>query len=138
MLDHKKADLIISRLSELSGSYDEISTSYGPGGRVGVTNLTLSDNNISNIGFAPEAIGLAFSLEEGEATLPFEIQNGVIMLTVTTKTPLDNLGDYEAYRSVVLNKQTTARRREDPFTYQNIYNALIESGEIIDNRHKFY
>ena len=108
------------------------------GGRVGVTNLTLSDNNISNIGFAPEAIGLAFSLEEGEATLPFEIQNGVIMLTVTTKTPLDNLGDYEAYRSVVLNKQTTARRREDPFTYQNIYNALIESVEIIDNRHKFY
>ena len=138
VLDHKKADLIISRLSELTGSYDEISTSYGPGGRVGVTNITLSDNNISNIGFAPEAIGLAFSLEEGEATLPFEIQNGVIMLTVTTKTPLDNLGDYEAYRSVVLNKQTTARRREDPFTYQNIYNALIESVEIIDNRHKFY
>ena len=69
MLDQKKADLIISRLSELTGSYDEINASYGPGGRVGVTNLTLSDNNISNIGFAPEAIGLAFSLEEGEATL---------------------------------------------------------------------
>ena len=138
VLDQKKADLIISRLSELTGSYDEINASYGPGGRVGVTNLTLSDNNISNIGFAPEAIGLAFSLEEGEATLPFEIQNGVIMLTVTTKTPLDDLGDYEAYRSVVLNKQTAVRRREDPFTFQNIYNALIESVEIIDNRHKFY
>ena len=138
VLNQKKADLIISRLSELTGSYDEINASYGPGGRVGVTNLTLSDNNISNIGFAPEAIGLAFSLEEGEATLPFEIQNGVIMLTVTTKTPLDDLGDYEAYRSVVLNKQTAVRRREDPFTYQNIYNALIESVEIIDNRHKFY
>ena len=138
ILDDKKADLIISRLSELSGSYDEISTAYGPEGRVGVANLTLNENNISNIGFAPVAIGLAFSLEEGEATLPFKIQNGVIMLTVTTKTPLEDLNDYEAYRSVVLNEQTAVRRREDPFTYQNIYNALIESVEIIDNRHKFY
>ena len=138
ILDDKKADLIISRLSELTGSYDEISTAYGPGGRVGVANLTLNENNISNIGFAPVAIGLAFSLEEGEATLPFKIQNGVIMLTVTTKTPLEDLNDYEAYRSVVLNEQTAVRRREDPFTYQNIYNALIESVEIIDNRHKFY
>ena len=138
ILDDKKADLIISRLSELTGSYDEISTAYGPGGRVGVANLSLNENNISNIGFAPVAIGLAFSLEEGEATLPFKIQNGVIMLTVTTKTPLEDLNDYEAYRSVVLNEQTAVRRREDPFTYQNIYNALIESVEIIDNRHKFY
>jgi peptidyl-prolyl cis-trans isomerase D len=138
LLDNKKADLIISRLSELTGSYEEISTAYGPGGKVGVANLTLMDNNISNIGFAPEAIGLVFSLEEEEATFPFKIQNGVIMLTVTTKTPLEDLSDYEAYRSVVLNKQTAVRRREDPFTYQNIYNALIESVEIIDNRHKFY
>ena len=138
LLDDKKADLIISRLSELTGSYEEISTAYGPGGKVGVANLTLMDNNISNIGFAPEAIGLVFSLEEEEATFPFKIQNGVIMLTVTTKTPLEDLSDYEAYRSVVLNKQTATRRREDPFTYQNIYNALIESVEIIDNRHKFY
>ena len=97
-----------------------------------------NENNISNIGFAPVAIGLAFSLEEEEETLPFKIQNGVIMLTVTSKTPLEDLSDYEAYRSVVLNKQTSVRRREDPFTYQNIYNALIESVEIIDNRHKFY
>ena len=138
LLDDKKADLIISRLSELTGSYEEISTAYGPGGKVGVANLTLMDNNISNIGFAPEAIGLVFSLEEEEATFPFKIQNGVIMLTVTSKTPLEDLSDYEAYRSVVLNKQTAVRRREDPFTYQNIYNALIESVEITDNRHKFY
>ena len=138
VLDDKKADLIISRLSELKGSYDEINTFYGPGGRIGVADLTLNANNIPNIGFAPEAIGLAFSLEEGEETLPFKIQNGVIMLTITTKTPLEELSDYEAYRNVVLNAQKEVRRREDPFTYQNIYNALIESVEIVDNRHKFY
>ena len=60
------------------------------------------------------------------------------MLTITTKTPLEELSDYEAYRNVVLNAQTEVRRREDPFTYQNIYNALIESVEIVDNRYKFY
>jgi|TARA_B110000495_G_scaffold139680_1_gene122687 peptidyl-prolyl cis-trans isomerase D len=138
VLDDKKAALIISRLSALSGPYDEINTAYGSGGRIGVADLTLSANNIPNIGFAPEAIGVAFSLEEGEATLPFKIQNGVIMLTISTKTPLEELSDYEAYRSVVLNAQTEVRRREDPFTYQSIYNALIESVDIVDNRYEFY
>ncbi len=138
VLDDKKAELIISRLSALTGTYDEMNTAYGSGGRIGVADLNLSANNIPNIGFAPEAIGVAFSLEEGEATAPFKIQNGVIMLTVTTKTPLEELSDYDAYRNVVLNAQTEVRRREDPFTYQNIYNALIESVEIVDNRYKFY
>ena len=138
VLDDKKAELIISRLSVLTGPYDEMNTAYGSGSRIGVADLNLSANNIPNIGFAPEAIGVAFSLEEGEATAPFKIQNGVIMLTVTTKTPLKELSDYEAYRNVVLNAQTEVRRREDPFTYQNIYNALIGSVEIVDNRYKFY
>jgi peptidyl-prolyl cis-trans isomerase D len=138
VLDEKKAESIISKLSSLSGSYEEISEAYGEGGRTGSGNLTFSSNSFPNIGFAPEAIGVAFSLEEGESTLPFKTQNGIIMLTVSVKTPLTELDDYEAYRGVVINAQRDFRRREEPFTYQNIYEALTKSADIEDNRYKFY
>jgi peptidyl-prolyl cis-trans isomerase D len=136
--DEKKAEMIKSKLSGLTGSYDEIKAAYGEGARSGSTNLTLNSNSFSGVGFSPVAVGTAFSLGQDESTLPFEVQNGVVMLTVTQKEGVEDLSDYEAYRSVVANKTSSFRRREVPFTYQNIYNALIEEAAIEDERYKFY
>ena len=138
VLDEKKAEQIIANLTKTEGSYEEISAAYGIGARTGTTELTLNSNNFPNVGLAPEAIGLAFALEEGESTRPFKTQNGIVMMSVTVKTLLEELADYEAYRSVVLNTQTDIRRREDPFTYQRIYDALVGAVEVVDNRYKFY
>ena len=136
--DQKKAQIIISKLAGLSGSYEEIKTAYGDGARVGNTALSLSSNSFPGVGFAPEAIGTAFSLQQGESTTPFEVQNGVLLMTVAERTGLTELSDYEAYRGVVVNRMNSFRRRETPFTFQNIYNALIEGADIEDERYKYY
>jgi peptidyl-prolyl cis-trans isomerase D len=136
--DQKKAEMISAKLQALSGSYEEMKSSYGEQARTGNTSLTLSSNSFPGVGFAPEAIGTAFSLTQGESTAPFDVQNGVVILTVTDRNGLEDLADYEAYRSVVSNRQSSFRRRETPFTLQNIYNALIEGAEIEDERYKFY
>lgn len=136
--DEKKASMVKAKLEGLSGTYDEIKAAYGDEARTGSTSLTLNSNSFPGVGFSPEAIGTAFSLQQGESTLPFDVQNGVVMLTVTQRTGLEELSDYEAYRGVVANKWSSFRRRETPFTYQNVYNALIESAEIEDERYKFY
>ena len=83
-----------------------------------MTNLTLSDNTFRTLDLL-RGYRFAFSLEEGEATFLLEIQNGVIMLTVTTNA-LDNLGDYEATEaSFSINKHSKKKRRS--FYHQNIY-----------------
>jgi peptidyl-prolyl cis-trans isomerase D len=138
VLDSKKADVILSRLDGLDGSFEEISSAYGEEARVGSGDLTLSSNSFPGVGLAPEAIGVAFSLQEGESTLPFSVQNGVLMITCTSRSELDTLSDYEAYRSVVLNSGRSIRRREAPFTFQALYDALIEKSDIEDDRYKFF
>jgi peptidyl-prolyl cis-trans isomerase D len=136
--DGKKASIIIEKLNGLDGSYDEIKNGYGEGARTGTATLTLSSNSFPGVGFAPEAIGTAYSLQQGEATLPFEVQNGIVMLTMTERDGQEELSSYEDYRAVVTNRSGTFRRRETPFTFQSIYNALTENASIEDERYKFY
>ncbi len=138
VIDQKKSEMIMDKLNGLTGSLEEIKEVYGEGARTGNTELTFSSNSFPGVGYAPEAIGIAFSLEEGESTLPFEVQNGVLMVSASSKNVLEELADYEAYRGVVLNQTNYVRRREEPFTFQNVYDALVKAGEIEDNRYKFY
>ena len=136
--DQKKEEYIINRLQGLEGAYDDIRTTYGDGARVGTGDITLGSNSFPGVGFAPKAIGTAFSLDEGEATLPFGDTNGVLMITVTEVPDQPKLADYEAYRGVVLNAAPMIRRREEPFSLQSVYNSLIKSTDIEDQRYKFY
>lgn len=138
VIDQKKADYIIEKLEGLEGSYEEIASTYGDGAKTGSAELEMGNNSISGIGFAPVAVGTAFSLEIGESTYPFKIQNGVIMLTLTDKSLPEDVESYEAYRPVVVNNRRSLRRREQPLTYQSIYNALVEEASITDKRYKFY
>ncbi|MFY0687983.1 MAG: SurA N-terminal domain-containing protein [Cyclobacteriaceae bacterium] len=136
--DEKKSEIIVNKLNGLSGTYEEIKTAYGEGARTGTTDITFSTNSFPGIGFAPGAIGLAFSLEEGESTRAFKTQNGVLLMTVNTKNYPAEIANYDAYRAVFVGNQRSFRRRETPFTFQNIYNALSEGADIEDERYKFY
>jgi peptidyl-prolyl cis-trans isomerase D len=138
VINQKKADYISEKLAELVGSYEEIAANYEGDARTGNAELTLGDNSLGNAGIAPEAVGVAFSLQQGESTRPFAVENGVMMLTVTSKEDPAEVASYDAYRPVVLNTRRTFRRSQVPATYQNIYNALTQTAEIEDNRYKFY
>ena len=50
-----------------------------------MTDLTFSANSILNVGYSPKAVGLAFSMDENELTIPFKIDDGVMVLKLNGK-----------------------------------------------------
>ncbi len=136
--DAKKAEIIIAKLAESEGAFEEIQEAYGDDARVNSAELTLSTLSVGGVGYAPEAVGLAFALEEGERTAPFVTDNGVLMMQLNEKTIAQPLEDYEPYKSAVTNARRGFRRREDPFVDQRIYDVLVQFADIEDNRYKFF
>lgn len=137
--DQKKADQIITKISSLSGSsLEELQEAYGEQARVNSADINMSSTSIPNVGYAPNAVGLAFALEAGEQTAPFKIDNGVLVLSLTEKTMAAELESYEAYQVAVLNARRSFKRRESPVINQNIYDAAVEFADIVDERYKFF
>lgn len=147
VLNEKKADFIIAKIKGL-GQEDltALKEAYGEGARSGSADLTLSSNSFTSVGFAPEAVGVAFSLEEGERTAPFAIDNGVIMLVSTAKSAPEDLESYDAYISQVTTSRVSRKTviANFPLSFypvqvsQRLDNAVKEYAEIEDNRYKFY
>ncbi len=139
VMDEKKAEVIISQLQASSGTtLEEISGDYGSEARVNSAEITLNSTSIPSVGYAPEAVGLAFALEAGEQTEAFQVANGVMMLLLNDRQAASELEDYSDYITNVLNTRRTFKRREDPFIDQNIYEAAVESATIEDHRYKFF
>ena len=143
----KKADLIVSKLKSLNeGDFTAMKAAYGPEARTGSADLTLSSNSFPNVGFAPEAVGVAFSLNEGEKTAPFSIDNGVILLTSVSKSIAQALDSYTEYvpqvKSARADRNTAVANFPLSFypimMSQRVDNAVKEFAEIEDNRYKFY
>ncbi|MEM8893653.1 MAG: SurA N-terminal domain-containing protein [Bacteroidota bacterium] len=128
----KKADLISGKLEASSGSLDDIAAAYGEDANVySMTDLKLSANSLTSVGVAPEAVGVAFSLENGEKTTPFAIDNGVVIIEMVDKTEPAELSDYQAYAETI----ETRRRGRIGFA---IDNAIKEFAAIVDERYKFF
>lgn len=130
--DVKKADQIIAKLGNADGTLDEISGAYGDAAQViDMTNLKLSGNTLTTVGLAPEAVGLAFSMENGEKTKPFKVDNGVLVLELVNKIDPADISDYESYRAQVEQK----RQGRIPY---NINETVKELAKIEDLRYKFF
>lgn len=130
--DAKKADQIMAKLGKVDSSLDDIAQAYGDDAQVySMDNLKLSGNTLNTVGLAPEAVGLAFSMENGEKTQPFKVENGVLVLELVNKNEPAQISDYEVYRSQV--EQKTQGRL--PY---NITQTVKELSEIEDLRYKFF
>ncbi|MEO9475527.1 MAG: SurA N-terminal domain-containing protein [Cyclobacteriaceae bacterium] len=147
VLNQKKADYIISKVNELDAEdVAGMKDAYGEGARSGSADLTLSSNSFPNVGFAPEAVGVAFSLEEGEKTAPFKLDNGVILLSATAKSTPEDLDNYDAYLSQVSSSRAPRKAviANFPLSFypvmvsQRLDNAIKEYADIEDKRYKFY
>ncbi|MEP0367782.1 MAG: peptidylprolyl isomerase [Cyclobacteriaceae bacterium] len=147
VLNQKKADYIISKVNELDAEdVSGMKDAYGEGARSGSADLTLSSNSFPNVGFAPEAVGVAFSLEEGEKTAPFKLDNGVILLSATAKSTPEDLDNYDAYLSQVSSSRASRKAviANFPLSFypvmvsQRLDNAVKEYADIEDKRYKFY
>lgn len=147
VLNEKKTQYIKDKLAGINAdNFDAMKEAYGSEARTGSADLTLSSNSFPNVGFAPEAVGVAFSLEEGEKTAPFEITNGVLVLSATTKSLAADQENYESYKATVASERRSRQAviANFPLSFtplfvpQSLDNAVKEFAEIEDKRYKFF
>jgi len=130
--DEKKAALITEKLSSLSGTLDEIAASYGADASVySTSDLKISASIITNAGNAPEAIGAAFALAQGEISAPIATDNGVVIIKLENITPAAEIGDYSIHASNLL------RNRESRSSYY-LSQLVEDEAKVKDLRYKFY
>lgn len=130
--DAKKAEQIIAKMENTGGYLDNIAQAYGNDAKVyEMSNLKLSSNTLNTVGLAPEAVGLAFSMQNGEKTKPFKVESGVLVLELINKVEPSEISEYEAY----INQIEQKIQGRLPL---NINQALNELIEIEDLRYKFF
>ena len=130
--NEKKAEIIIEKLSTMEGSLDEISENYGADARVYTSSdLKFSSNSLPSVGFAPMAIGNAFSLRSGERSSPVEEENGIVIIEMINMTEAPEIADYSTY------KNQLEQRKSGRISY-DAGEAIKESADIKDLRFRFF
>lgn len=124
--------IIIDKLKGASGTLEEMATAYGEDANVYTSSdLKLSSNNLPTAGFEPQAVGVAFGLENGKRSEPFGGENGVLLIELQNKTIAPEIADYSAYKLAI------QQQYQQTNTY-NIAEAIRDAAEIEDQRYKFY
>ncbi len=127
-----KGKIIIEKLSALQGSLDEIATAFGKDASVqSISDLKLSTNNMTTVGFDPLAVGTAFSPESGKRTKAFATERGVVIVEMQNKTLAPAIADYTSYKTQL---EQTAQNRNT----SGISEAIKKHANIVDNRYKYY
>ena len=130
--NEKKGDVIISKIASLTGSLDEMSTSYGADARVyNSSDLKFSTNSLPSVGFAPLAVGSAFALQSGERSNPIIEENGVVIIEMINMTQAPEIADYSTYKNQI--EQRTSGR----ISY-SAGEAIKKDANIKDLRYRFF
>lgn len=126
-----KGKQIVEKLNGLKGSLEEIASAFGSDANVySSSDLKLSSSAMPTVGFDPQAVGLAFSLENGKRSKPFAGENGVVLIEMQNKTIAPNIEDFSPYRTQI--EQNIQGRAGF-----SIGEALKEQADIVDKRYKF-
>jgi len=130
--EEKKGDIIMSKLTTMSGSLEEIVAAYGDDANVyNSSDLLMSSFTLPSVGKAPEAIGTIFALNNGERTEPIRTENGVVVIDVISVTPAPEIADISIYITSIQQ----SRSNSDPFYLSEL---VKEKADIVDKRYKFY
>lgn len=127
-----KGKIIIEKLKDAKGTLEEVANAFGSDANVySSSDLKLNSNSLPTVGFDPQAVGLAFALENGKRSKPVAGENGVIIMELQNKTIAPSSPDYGVYKTQL--DQANANRNS-----MNIAEAIKESSNIVDKRYKFY
>jgi peptidyl-prolyl cis-trans isomerase D len=104
--------------------------------KLGQPALTASNVNfgapyIQNIGMEPEVVGTVFTLKQGQLSKPIKGESGVFAVQVESFTEPPATKDYTQAKNQAM-QQLGSRA-----TYE-VFNALKEKANVVDNRGKFY
>ena len=127
-----KSKVIIEKLKDAKGTLEEVANTFGSDANVyASSDLKLSSNSLPTVGFDPQAVGLAFSLESGKKSKPVAGENGVVIVELQNKTIAPAIADYSTYKSQL--EQGIVNRNSS-----GISEAIKENSNIVDKRYKFY
>ncbi len=127
-----KGKIIIEKLGEAKGTLEEVANAFGSDANVySSSDLKMSSNALPNVGFDPQAVGLAFALENGQRAKPAAGENGVIIMELQNKTIAPSIADYSVYKSQLEQSGQNSNT-------MGIAEAIKESSNIVDKRYKFY
>ncbi len=130
IIDEKKYEYLKKILVDYS-SLQDLKDNSGLGDIYRSSGISMTENSLSNVGFSPESIGTAFSMQEGELTRPFKIDGGVIVLGLESKVLADTLSNYDDYRNTLIQ----TNRFNVPL---KIDDAIKHFSDIEDDRYKFF
>ncbi len=127
-----KGKIIIEKLESSKGTLDEAAKLFGDLANVySTSDLKLNSNSMPTVGFDPQAVGLAFSLESGKRSKPVAGDNGVVLLELQNKTIAPSIENYSTYKDQLI--QNAASR-----SGFNITEAIKINSDIVDKRYKFF
>ena len=130
--NEKKGNLIAEKLKSLQGSLEEIKEGYGNDARVYTSSdLKFSSNSLPTVGFAPLAVGTAFSLNRGEKSKPLKEENGVLIIEMVNITEAPEIADYSTY------KNQLEQRSSGRISF-NAGEAIKDNADIRDLRYRFF
>ena len=130
ILDEKKFNYF-SKMFDNYSSLDDLKTLYDGGDINSIDELDFNSNSIQNVGFTPEAIGVTFSMNDGELTKPIKIDDGLIVIQLNGFVQADSLQSYSDYGKTLLQANIFANSLK-------IDNAIKEFSNIEDLRYKFF
>ena len=130
IIDDKKFNYLSKILTGYE-SLDDLKEIYENGDVYSMPDLTFNSNSLLNVGYSPEAVGVAFSMNENELTKPFKIDDGIIIIQLNNILDADTLSSYDDYGISLLqaNKFTAPIK---------IDNSIKMFSDIEDYRYKFF
>lgn len=126
-----KGKIISDKLAAAKGTLEEVKSSFGSEANVYTSNdIRLNTNSLPNVGFDPQAVGLAFSLENGKRSAPLVGETGVVVIELSNKTIAPAIADYAPYK---LGLQQASQNRN-----YSIAEAIKDRANIEDTRFNFF
>ncbi len=129
----KKAQMFKDKIAAKAGSaktIEELAAALG----VEVKNaegVNFASSFVPNLGVEPALIGTVFSMKKGELSKPIEGTSGVFVVTPTAFTEPPPTKDYSN------NIKQAVQQLQQRSSYE-VFNALKEKAEVVDNRGKYY
>ncbi len=128
-----KGDRLIEQFSKaMEGGADllAIATKVGKN-PAAAENVSFTSPYVANLGMEPAFVAHAMTLKENELSAPFKGEMGVYVIKVTTLNEPAEKTEFAEDRRTKLNVYHSRS------TYE-VFNALQEKAEVVDNRGKFY
>lgn len=126
-----KGKIIAEKLKAATGTLAEVKNSFGSDANIySSSDIRLNSNSLPSVGFDPQAVGLAFSLENGKRSAPLVGETGVVIIELNNKTIAPAVADYAPYK---MSLQQASQSRN-----YSIAEAIKERAKIEDTRFNFF